>query len=143
MRVTQKCQYALRAMLDLTLLNGEGPVKIAEIAGRQDIPPRFLESIMSELSQGGFVDSRRGAKGGYFLIRSPSKITVGEVVRFVEAKTDQNWGRSQQTNDRCVFTLLWRRTTDAVNEILDNTTLETLAEQKRAIDAEYVLDFVI
>ena len=143
MRVTQKCQYALRAMLELTLSGGQGPIKIAEIARRQDIPPRFLETILSELNQAGFVDSRRGSTGGYYLARSSKKITVGDVVRFVEGKQGGKWDELRESRGDCVFITLWQRAEDAVNDIFDNTTFESLAEEKRARDTEYVLDFVI
>ena len=63
MLVSQKCQYALRALFELAKRNGEGPVKIAAIAKAQAIPPRFLEVILSQLKQGSFVESQRGSEG--------------------------------------------------------------------------------
>ena len=82
--ISQKCQYALRAIFDLAKHYGQGPVKIGDVAEAQAIPPRFLEVILSQLKQGGFVESRRGAEGGYLLARAPRQLVVGEVLRFVE-----------------------------------------------------------
>ncbi len=66
MHISQKCQYALRAIFELAKRKGQGPVKIAETAEAQAIPLRFLEVILSQLKQGEFVSSQRGNKGTDF-----------------------------------------------------------------------------
>ena len=82
--ISLKADYALKAIFDLTLQPPGVPIKIAEIAKRQKIPQKFLELILAGLKQGGFVESRRGAEGGYLLGRPAESMTVGEVLRFVE-----------------------------------------------------------
>src|SRR5450755_3926692 len=84
MNVSVKTEYALAAILDLAMQPEGEPVKIADIARRQRIPQKFLELILSSLKQGGFVESRRGAEGGYRLARAAGQISVAEVVRFSE-----------------------------------------------------------
>src|SRR5713226_4755474 len=84
MNISVKGEYALLALFDLALQRQDLPTKIGDIAKRQNIPQKFLELILAGLKQGGFVESRRGAEGGYLLARSPDAITVGEVLRFVE-----------------------------------------------------------
>src|ERR1051325_8434734 len=84
MNISVKGEYALEALFDLASHRGADPVKIADIAKRRKIPQKFLELILAGLKQGGFVESRRGAEGGYFLARPANAITVGEVLRFVE-----------------------------------------------------------
>src|SRR5262244_4401022 len=84
MKISVKGEYALQAIFDLCSQPPGQPIKIADIAKRQKIPQKFLELILSGLKQGGFVESRRGAEGGYLLARAPSQITVGEVYRFFE-----------------------------------------------------------
>src|SRR5574340_1153220 len=84
MNISVKGEYALEAEFDLASQPPGQPVKIADIARRQKIPQKFLELILASLKQGGFVESRRGAEGGYLLSRAPEEITVGEVLRFVE-----------------------------------------------------------
>jgi Rrf2 family protein len=84
MNISVKGEYALHAMFDLALQKPGEPIKIADIARRQKIPQKFLELILAGLKQGGFVESRRGAEGGYLLARPPDAITVGEVVQFME-----------------------------------------------------------
>src|SRR5947209_14873673 len=92
MNISVKSEYALKAVFDLAsqfLIQRQNsgpmpPVKIADIARRQKIPQKFLELILAGLKQSGFVDSRRGAEGGYLLGRPPDQITIGEVLRSVE-----------------------------------------------------------
>src|ERR1700734_477550 len=84
MNISVKGEYALHAIFDLALQRFGEPIKISDIAKRQSIPQKFLELILAGLKQGGFVESRRGARGGCLLAREPGAITVGEVLRFVE-----------------------------------------------------------
>jgi len=74
---TQKSLYALRAIFELAKCSKQGPMRIADIAKAQAIPRRLLETILTQLKQAGFVESCRGNDGGYVLIPSPGKITVG------------------------------------------------------------------
>ncbi len=81
MRVSKKTDYALRALFTLADHYGGAPIPIRELARRNDIPKRFLEQIMLDLKSQGWVKSMAGLRGGYILSKSPSKITMGEVVR--------------------------------------------------------------
>jgi Rrf2 family protein len=94
LNISGKGDYVLRAMFDLASQPVGQPVKIAEIARRQAIPQKFLELILAGLKQGGFVESRRGADGGYLLARQPEFLTVGEVLRFVEGRGDDRVART-------------------------------------------------
>ena len=73
MNISVKGEYALHAIFDLSLQKPGEPIKIADIARRQRIPQKFLELILASLKQGGFVESRRGAEGGYLLARAPGR----------------------------------------------------------------------
>ncbi len=84
MIISVKAEYALQAVFDLAAQPSGDLVKIAEIATRQKIPQKFLELILSDLKQGGFVESRRGAEGGYRLAKPADQIMVGDVLRFME-----------------------------------------------------------
>lgn len=124
MTVSLKGEYALQAVLDLAMQPAGEPVKIAGIARRQKIPRKFLELILGGLKQGGFVESRRGAEGGYLLARPAESLTVGEVLRFVEGV------RARRTSVRrkaeTPFTALWDRVDRAVSEVVDKTTFAEL-----------------
>ena len=89
MNISVKGEYAIQAIFDLAMQNPSEPVKIAGIARRQKIPQKFLELILAGLKQGGFVESRRGADGGYLLSRPADTLTVGEVLRFVEGRSEE------------------------------------------------------
>ena len=79
--ISNKCYYALKATFELSKSEGRGPLTIGQIAKRQTIPARFLESILRQLKQSGLVDSLRGKDGGYFLQKSAKEILVGEVIQ--------------------------------------------------------------
>ncbi len=81
MRVSKKTDYALRVLFTLADHMGGGPIPIRELARRNDVPKKFLEQIMLALKERGWVDSLPGVRGGYYLARTPDKITMGEVVR--------------------------------------------------------------
>ena len=84
MSVSSKCYYALRAVYALAEHASPEPMKIAEIAEKEQIPIRFLEVILNQLKGGGFVQSRRGAEGGYRLARAADQLTVGEIMRYID-----------------------------------------------------------
>jgi len=130
--ISQKCQYAIRATFELAKRMGQGPVKISEIAKAQAIPVRFLEVILNQLKQGGFVQSRRGVEGGYSLARKPDNITVGEVIQFVEgplAPVDCMVGGNSakcSLNGSCVFLGFWKRVEKAATDVYGQTSFQDL-----------------
>jgi Rrf2 family protein len=79
--LSQRTRYAIRALLHLADRHGEGPIQLAEIAERQNIPGKFLTVILSEMKRAGFVETMRGKEGGYWLSRPPTEITYGDIVR--------------------------------------------------------------
>src|SRR5579862_1716540 len=99
MNFSVKSVYAQHAILDLSTQPPGEPVKIAEIAGRQKIPQKFLELILASLKQGGFVESRRGAEGGYRLARPADQITVGQALHFMEEDRTAKRGSHQAFAD--------------------------------------------
>jgi Rrf2 family transcriptional regulator, cysteine metabolism repressor len=141
MNISVKSEYALRALFDLSAQqiasnNQSGPpqpVKIADIAKRQKIPQKFLELILAGLKQSGFVDSRRGAEGGYLLARPPDSITIGQVLRSME-----NLKTPVRTDAADPFADIWCRVEAAVSEVLDQTTFSELARQWQEKNSSYV-----
>jgi Rrf2 family protein len=137
MQVSQKCQYTLRALFELAKRQGENPVTVAEIADAQAIPRRFLELIFLDLRARGVIESRRGNHGGYVLSTSPEKITVGDIIRSVDGTLSPVKcvvGRSDahcRLKNRCAFSGVWRRAQEAMEEVYDNTTLQSLIDDER------------
>jgi Rrf2 family cysteine metabolism transcriptional repressor len=139
MNISVKSEYALKAVFDLSSQylavsrsTTMPPVKIADIAKRQKIPQKFLELILAGLKQSGFVDSRRGAEGGYLLARSPDTITVGDVLRAVE-----NIRSGPRTNDN-PFNEIWNRVDSAVSDVLDKTSFGEIAREWQQKHSRYI-----
>src|SRR5580700_7897520 len=115
MNISVKSEYALLAIFDLAMQSPGELVKIADIARRQKIPQKFLELILASLKQGGFVESRRGAEGGYRLARPADQITVGQVIQFVD-------GKAAKRGPATPFSDLWKRVDESVSAIVDHTS---------------------
>lgn len=141
LNISVKGEYALQAMLDLTTQNSSAPVKIASIAKRQEIPQKFLELILAGLKQGGFVESRRGAEGGYMLARPADQITVGAVLRFVEGSRSTKTAAKKKVETP--FSDMWRKIDKAVSEVLDYTTFAELSRDWKEQQAIYVPNWEI
>jgi Rrf2 family protein len=139
MNISSKGQYALQAIFDLASQNTDEPVKIATIAERQGIPQKFLELILSALKQGGFVESQRGAGGGYHLARLPESITVGEVLRFVDGSPQKKKGPRRDTP----FTELWRTVDKSVAGIVDGANFASIVRRWAEKKKTYVHDWEI
>ena len=133
MAITQKCQYALRAIYELARREGEGQCKIGTIAETQGIPVRFLENILGSLKSAGFVDSQRGKDGGYYLLRPANSITVGEVMRFIQGPLGpvECTTRDEDCDfyEECVFRPMWDRARKALEAVYDGTTFQDLVDQ--------------
>lgn len=149
MFVSQKCQYAVRATFELAKRYGQGPVRIADIAEAQAIPVRFLEVILNQLKQGGFVLSHRGSRGGYMLARPPAELAVGDVIRFIEGPLGPvvcAMGNSQadcRLYGGCVFLPMWERVRSAVSGVYDQTTFQSLVDSDARRTEEYVASYAI
>jgi Rrf2 family protein len=139
MSVSQKCQYALRALFELAKRDTDKPTAMAQVAEAQAIPPKFLELIFSELRQGGFVESRRGRGGGYVFRGRPEEMTVGMIIRFVDGPVapvkciagNAPSDRTCALYANCAFVDMWSRARDAVASVYDNTTFQDLIERER------------
>ncbi|MGD0199957.1 MAG: Rrf2 family transcriptional regulator [Bryobacteraceae bacterium] len=140
MHISVKGGYALHAVFDLAMHNSGGPVRIADIARRQKIPQKFLELILASLKQGGFVESRRGAEGGYLLARPPDSLTVGEVLQHIEGTVKPRGGRRKPQTP---FTDMWQRVDESIAAIVDHTTFAELVRQWTERQARYVSDWEI
>src|SRR5438067_2570440 len=119
MNISVNGEYALQAIFDLSSQPAGQPVRIADIARRQNIPQKFLELILASLKQGAFVESRRGAEGGYLLARPAGDITVGEVIRFIEGPQDRKSKRRKSVDSP--FGIMWQQVDSVVSDIVDHT----------------------
>ncbi len=141
MNISVKGEYALQAVFDLASQPPGHPVKIADIARRQKIPQKFLELILAGLKQGGFVESRRGAEGGYLLAKGPESIRVGDVIRFIEGPRDER--TRVRRNAESPFADMWQRVNRAVSEVLDQTSFADLERQWKEKRTKFVPNWEI
>ena len=141
MATSVKGEYALQALLDLAGQRSGEPVRIADIARRQKIPQKFLELILASLKQGGFVESRRGAEGGYLLAGAPESLTVGEVIRHIDGAA-QARGRNRRKQET-PFTEMWNQVEQAVSSVVDKTTFADLQRNWQERQNRYVMNWEI
>lgn len=138
MLVTQKKQYALRAVFELARRINDGPIKAARIAEDQSIPYRFLEVILAELKRSGIVNSKRGYYGGYKLAVAPDELTIGRVFKALEKPGRPaeciaclSGKKNCPLEGRCAFISLWNRVQGAITSIYDRTTIQDLLGETR------------
>ena len=119
--ITSKSPYAVRALAELARTGSAGPVPIGEIARRRDIPVQFLEGLFATLRRAGILQSQRGVKGGYLFARSPSEVTVLEVVELLEGELSARDGGGDE---------IWHEAIAAIRDVLAKTTIAELAERE-------------
>lgn len=135
MKISTKGRYALRLMLDLALQDPDTFTNIKSISQRQLISEKYLEQIITQLSKRKLVQSARGAQGGYKLAKSPSAYSIGEILRATEGSlapvTCLEEGHELCAQAAVCATIdLWKQIQDAVNNIIDNMTLEDLVNNQ-------------
>ena len=144
MKISTKGRYALRLMLDLALHDNDAPVRIKDIAARQDISDKYLEQIISSLNKAGYVKSIRGPQGGYKLAKDPSGYPVGMILRLTEGSLAPVACLDDEVNqcdrqETCATLKLWQQLDDAIKSVVDTVTLADLVEwQEEKID-NYVI----
>jgi Rrf2 family protein len=132
MRVSAKVDYALRALLELAAAP-PGPVKGERLATAQEIPPKFLENILTELRRAEIVASQRGVDGGYRLAKPAAEISVADVVRALEGPIASVRGvrpdEIEYTGPARSLQPLWVELRASMREVLEGTTLADLVER--------------
>ncbi len=155
MVLSQKSQYAVRAVFELARRHGGGPVKAGQIAEAQYVPIRFLENILGQLRHAGIIESTRGKGGGYRLRRAPEDVSLGEVIRSIqgpmsaidcaEVGTDgygEN-GRACPLRPGCLLLPVWDKAHSAMMDVFEGTTFGDLLEQERAASSYEPINYII
>lgn len=133
MKLSTKGRYAARAMLDLALHATDGPVLIKDISDREDISKSYLKQLLVPLRVAGLVRTTRGANGGFILARPPSEIRLIDIIQSVEGSSapvecvdDES---ICQRSKLCVTREIWTEIKNAVDNVLESTTLEDLVNR--------------
>jgi Rrf2 family protein len=136
--LSRKARYALRALYALSAEEARGPVLIADLAEREKIPHKFLETILLELKNAGVLKSKKGKGGGYSLARPPEQITMGQVIRIIDGPlapipcvSERAFTRCEECVDEatCGTRQVMQKVRDAIAGILDSTTLADVQAQ--------------
>lgn len=133
MKATAKLRYGLQLMADLAQQQGRGPVQVADIARRQELPPKYLHVLMGSLKAAGLVKVQRGPAGGCELARSPARISVLEVVEALEGRGGPADAPGDPTPGTRAVAELWERSAEAWREVLRGSSLEDLAARVQAL----------
>ena len=142
MKVPMKVDYGVRALVDLALNYGGGPVQTADIAYRQGIPEAYLDQLMTTMHKFGFIVSRRGPQGGHRLAMDPDEIKLSMVMATLD-------GNSSPLDclinpEECVFSdscaqqEVWKSVEEAIHNLLSNISLADLAQRQRGLVQEAV-----
>lgn len=135
--ISKKTQYAMLALTKLAKEYGNGPIPISEIAISERIPQRFLENILLEIKKMGILGSRLGKAGGYYLIKKPEEVSLGEIVRQFEGTIAMIYCISEKAYQPCEFCKnekackirkVFKEVRDSTLSILQRTTLDQLID---------------
>ena len=130
MRISSRTDYGVRALFELALHDGQGPIQSREIAARQEVPEAYLHQVLSALSRGGLVKSVRGPSGGHTLAHPPSDITVYDAMEVLDGIDTRN--HPHRADDHHPVHLMWHEVTNRTLEYLKAITLEDLVIQSRS-----------
>ncbi|NMP22489.1 RrF2 family transcriptional regulator [Sulfobacillus harzensis] len=133
-RVSSKGRYAVKAIYELALHAGHGPLTVGSIATAQNIPEQYLEQLMPLLKRAGLVRGMRGAQGGYQLAGDPAMISVRDVVQAVEGPIVvaecAEAGPGCLEMDHCIGPDIWTRVQEAVDDAMSQITLDRLVREQ-------------
>lgn len=140
MQLSTRARYATRAMLELAVNYGEGPLQLKEIARKQEISEKYLEQVLISLRREGFIHTQKGNRGGYMLAVPPGEITLYDIISTVEgslapvACVDNTalCGRS----DHCATRDIWSRLKGKITAELSSTTLADLVTEQEKKDKQ-------
>lgn len=152
MKLTTKSRYGVRAIFDIAYHAGGLPAQIKDISDRQRISPRYLEQIFQKLKKVGILGSKRGPKGGYFLLKEPKDITVYDIISSTEGPIELVFcvGEDEEgetctalecnLKDGCVASPLWKDMGDKIANIFRETTIQDLCKKAEDLGIERQLD---
>lgn len=148
MKLSTKGRYGVRAMFDLALNNGKGPIPLNSIAERQNISEHYLEQLIALLRKAGLVKSVRGAQGGYVLARAAEEITIGDIIRVLEGPiapvdcVNEEEESPCKNAEFCVTRNVWAKVRDSVTDVLDSITLAQLVKDQETLNEKSYMFYI-
>lgn len=136
MKLTSQSYYGVRAVFDIAYHSEGSRIQTDAISKRQKIPSRYLQQIFQKLKRAGILDSKRGPSGGYFLMKRPEEITIGEIVRITEdglvlvpCEGNKNSKKVCSRFDECVTRIIWKEAENRLKEYFDSVMIKYLCER--------------
>lgn len=141
MKISTKGRYAIRLMLDIAMNSDGQNVSLKDVSTRQNISLKYLEQIVNMLSKAGYLKSQRGSQGGYRMMKSPDKYTVGDILRVTEGSLAPVSCLESEVNEcdrygTCSTIKMWEGLYKAITDYLDSVTISDLIERKTAMDED-------
>ena len=149
MQINYKTDYSLKVILHLACNYPDRLEHIKDISQQQDIPRKFLEQVLLHLKKGGFVNSKKGPEGGYFLKKAPEEITVGDIIRHVVGSVspisciDQDGEKTCGFSSFCVFRGIFSDVKKAISTIIDSKNFKDLLLEQQRLREKNAIDFQI
>ena len=139
MRISTKGRYGLTIMIELAKRHGDGPTSLRVIAGAHNLSEHYLEQLIAPLRNAGYVRSIRGAYGGYVLGHEPETITAGDIIRGAEGPITLVEGIEEEEPAKRE---LWIRISDAIKNVLENTTLDDLGDDRTTGESDAYMFYI-
>jgi Rrf2 family iron-sulfur cluster assembly transcriptional regulator len=146
MRLSTKSRYGVRALFDIAYHSVGLPTQIKDISRRQVISPRYLEQIFQKLKKARILGSKRGPNGGYYLLKEPKDVTLGDVVRATEGPFELVFCTSRAPRkkcprrDECVATEMWLDISQQIERFFDSINIAELCERAKEVGVEREYD---
>lgn len=139
MILSTKGRYGLKAVFELSLSYGDGPVPLKKICDKYDISENYLEQLFGKLKRAGYIKTTRGAQGGYSLANDPKDITVGMILRTLEGEITASDCINKEICSReaiCATRVIWEKIETSINNVIDNITLLDMIKEHKKITME-------
>lgn len=147
MKLSTRGRYGTRALLELALNEGKGPISLRDIAYNQEISLQYLEHLITPLIAGGMVKSTRGAKGGVSLAKPAREIKLIDILSLLEGSNSPvecvDKPETCSRSGYCITRDIWNEVKDAIDDVLSSVTLQEIAERQRhKLQAEEIMYYI-
>lgn len=139
MKLSTKGRYGVKAMVDLAMNYGKGPISIKEISERKKISEYYLEQLFSPLRKAGLIKSIRGAQGGYILSKEPKDITIYDIIEVVEGPIEISTcidGDACDNIDCCATRIVWKKIKKSIDEVTTSISLQDIVDDYNSLNAK-------
>ncbi len=151
MRLSTKSRYGVRAIFDIAYHSNGLETQVKDISRREGISPRYIEQIFQKLKTGGIIGSKRGPTGGYYLVRKPEEITIGDIIRITEGDirpvlcvSPKDSSKPCERSGECITQIVWDQAGEKLREYFDSITINDLCKMakmkgiKKEMNSNYI-----